>query len=248
MKILVTCKQVPDPDVKVKLNDSGTGINTDGMKFVVNPFDEIANEEALRIIEKNGGEVVVLGIGKKDIQTQIRSCLAMGSNSGIHVATEDVLDSDAVAHIVAKVIEQETPDLVIIGKQAVDDDMGQVAQIVSTLTGMPQACYAAKVEIDGAAAVVEREVDGGIETVKVEFPAIITSDLRLNEPRYASLPNIMKAKRKPIKELTFDALGITPAPKVKLVKMTAPPERKAGVRVPDVDTLVEKLLNEAKVI
>lgn len=248
MKILVTCKQVPDPDVKVKLNADGTGINTDGMKFVVNPFDEIANEEALRITEKNGGDVVVLGIGPKDIQTQIRSCLAMGSTSGVHVVTDAVLDSDVVARVVAKVVEKEKPDLVLIGKQAVDDDAGQVAQLLAALTDMPQACYAAKVQIDGAAAVVDREVDGGIETVKVGFPAIITADLRLNEPRYASLPNIMKAKRKPIEELTLDALGVAAAPKVKLVKMTAPPERKAGQIVPDVDTLVDKLFNEAKVL
>lgn len=248
MKILVTCKQVPDPDIKVKLNSEGTGINTDGMKFVVNPFDEIANEEALRIVEKLKGEVVVLGIGPKEIQTQIRSCLAMGSNSGIHVVTEDTMDSDCVARILAKVIEDEKPDLIIVGKQAVDDDAGQVAQITSTLTGYPQACYACKVEAEEGKATVEREVDGGIETVSVNYPAIITADLRLNEPRYASLPNIMKAKRKPIKSVSLDDLGLSVSPKVKMVKLFAPEERKAGEIVPSVDVLVDKLINEAKII
>ena len=248
MKILVTCKQVPDPDIKVKLNAEGTGINTDGMKFVVNPFDEIANEEALRIIEKGEGEVVVLGIGPKNITTQIRSCLAMGSSRGIHVVTDEALDSDAVARIVQKVVEDEKPDIVLMGKQAVDGDAGQAAQILSALTGYPQACYTCKVEIGDGRARIDREVDGGIETIEVNFPAVISADLRLNEPRYASLPNIMKAKRKPIKELSFDDLGISPAAKVKLIKLTAPPERKAGEIVDSVDTLVDKLVNEAKVI
>ncbi len=251
MKILVTCKQVPDPDIKVKLNADGTGISTDGIKYVVNYFDEIANEEALRLSEKHGDtEVVVLGIGSKDITTQIRSCLAMGSLRGIHVVTDETLDSDAVAHIVAKVIENEKPDLILMGKQATDDDATQAGQIVSALTGYPQACYASKVELNDAkdAATVIREVDGGLETVEVSFPAIVTCDLRLNEPRYASLPNIMKAKRKKIDEFTFDSLGVAPAPKVKVVKLTTPPERKAGMIVDSVDTLVDKLLNEAKVL
>lgn len=249
MKILVTCKQVPDPDIKIKLNDAGDGISTDGMKFVVNPFDEIANEEALRIFEKTKeGEVVVLGIGAKDIATQIRACLAMGSHRGIHVVTKDYLDSDAVARIVAKVVEEEKPDLILMGKQAVDDDAGQAAQILSALTEYPQACYAAKVEMADGKATVEREVDGGIETVEVNLPAIITADLRLNEPRYASLPNIMKAKKKPIKEFSFDDLGVAPEPKVKIVGFTQPPERQAGEIVDSVDTLVDKLVNDKKVI
>ncbi len=251
MKILVMCKQVPDPDIKVKLNADGTGINTDGMKFVVNPFDEIANEEALRIHEKNGGaEVVVLGIGPKDITTQIRSCLAMGSNRGIHVVTDDVIDPDNVARIIQKVMDDEKPDLVLIGKQAVDDDSGQAGQILSALTGYPQACYASEIVLDDGKtkATVTREIDGGLETIDVNFPAIITADLRLNEPRYASLPNIMKAKRKEIKALSLDDLGFTPSPKVKLISLTAPPERQAGVIVKTVDELVDKLINEAKVI
>jgi len=248
MKVLVTCKQVPDPDIKIKLNAAGTGINTDGMKFVVNPFDEIANEEALRITEKQGGEVVVLGIGKADVSTQIRSCLAMGSQRGVHVVTDATLDSDAVARIVQKIVEIEKPDLIILGKQATDDDAAQVGQILSTLTGYAQACYACKVTAEGGKATVEREVDGGIETVEATLPAIVTADLRLNEPRYASLPNIMKAKKKPIDEFTFDKLGIAPTPKVKILSFTAPAERKAGVLVDSVDTLVDKLVNEAKVI
>ena len=249
MKILVTCKQVPDPDIKVKLNAAGDGINTDGMKFVVNPFDEIANEEALRIVEKGGdGEVAVLGIGPKDITTQIRSCLAMGSHRGIHVVTDETLDSDVVANVVRKVVENEKPDLVILGKQAVDDDFCQVGQILSTLTGYPQACYACKIEMGDGKATVEREVDGGIETIDVNLPAIVTADLRLNEPRYASLPNIMKAKRKPIDETSLDELGVAAATKVKVVAYTAPEERKAGEIVDSVETLVDKLVNEAKIV
>lgn len=247
MKILVCAKQVPDPDVRVKLNAQGTDIVKDGIKTVVNPFDEIANEEALRLTEKNGGEVVVLGIGPKDIATQIRSCLAMGSARGLHVVTDAVLDSDAVARLIVKVVEREAPDLVLMGKQAVDDDAGQAAQIVATLLGWPQALYACKVEANGATLTVAREVDGGIETVAVDTPALISADLRLNEPRYASLPNIMKAKKKPLDELTPESLGVVIAPKVKLVALTAPAARKAGARVKSVDELVDKLVNEAKI-
>lgn len=247
MKILVCAKQVPDPDVRVKLNAQGTDIIKDGIKTVVNPFDEIANEEALRLTEKNGGEVVVLGIGPKDIAPQIRSCLAMGSARGLHVVTDALLDSDAVARLIVKVVERETPDLVIMGKQAVDDDAGQAAQIVGTLLGWPQALYACKVEAAGSTLTVSREVDGGIETVAVDAPAVISADLRLNEPRYASLPNIMKAKKKPLDELTPEALGVAIHPKVKVVALTAPAARKAGARVKTVDELVDKLVNEAKI-
>lgn len=248
MKILVTCKQVPDPDIKIKLNAAGDGINTDGMKYVVNPFDAIAAEEAIRIVEKGGGEVVALGIGPKDISTQIRNVLAMGGARGIHIVTDEKLDSDAVARLIQAVVASEKPDLIIMGKQAVDNDAGQAAQILSTIAGLPQACYASKIEVGSGKATVVREVDGGLETVEVSFPAVITADLRLNEPRYPSLPNIMKAKKKEIKELSFGDLGVTPAPKVKVIKLTAPEERKAGGKVKTVDELVDKLINEKKVI
>ena len=228
MKILVCAKQVPDPDVRVKLNAQGTDIVRDGIKTVVNPFDEIANEEALRLVEKHGGEVVVLGIGPKDIVAQIRSCLAMGAARGLHVLTDAALDSDAVARLIVGVVRRETPDLVIMGKQAVDDDSGQAAQIVATLLGWPQALYACKIEANGQTLTVCREVDGGLETIEVEAPALISADLRLNEPRYASLPNIMKAKKKPLDELTPEGLGVVVAPKVKLLALTAPAPRQAG--------------------
>jgi len=248
MKILVTCKQVPDPEIKIKLNADGSGISTDGLKYVVNPFDEIANEEALRIKEKLGGEVVVCGIGAKDIATQIRSCLAMGSDRGIHVVTDEKLDSDSVAGILQKVAEKENPDLIIMGKQAVDDDMAQAAQLLAEKLSYPQAMYASKVEINGNTAVIIREVDGGLETVEVTLPAVVTADLRLNEPRYASLPNIMKAKKKPMDETTPADLGAATTPKVRVVKLMSPEARKAGVVVKTVDELVDKLVNEAKVI
>ncbi|RJO71906.1 MAG: electron transfer flavoprotein subunit beta/FixA family protein [Myxococcales bacterium] len=248
MKILVTCKQVPDPDIKIKINATGDGISTDGMKYVANYFDEIANEEALRITEKGGGEVVVVGIGPKDISQQIRGMLAMGSARAIHVVTDAKPDSDAVARILAKVVEQEKPDLILMGKQATDDDACQAGQILAQILGYPQACYASKVAVDGTKATVVREVDGGLETVEMTSPALITCDLRLNEPRYASLPNIMKAKKKEIKEVAPDALGVSPTPKVKIVKYQTPPERKAGQKVKTVDELVDKLLNEAKVL
>ncbi len=248
MKILITCKQVPDPDIKIKLNSDGTGINTDGLKYVVNPFDEIANEEALRIKEKLGGEVVVCGIGAKDISTQIRSCLAMGSDKGVHVLTDETVDPNTVADILVKVVEKEQPDIILMGKQAVDDDLSQTAQILSAKLAYPQAVYASKIDVEDGKAVVVREVDGGLETVEVALPSVITADLRLNEPRYASLPNIMKAKRKPIDEYSLDDLGIALSCKVKMVKMTAPEERKAGVMVSSVDELVDKLVNEAKVV
>jgi electron transfer flavoprotein beta subunit len=251
VKILVTAKRVTDPDMKIKVKPDGTGIVTDGMNYKVNPFDEIAIEEALRIKEKGGGaEVVVVGIGGKDAALEIRSGLAMGADRGIHVLCEQAVDSSVVAQVLAKVYEKEKPDFVIMGKQAVDDDSNQAAQMLAGCLGLPQACFASKIELgaDAKSAKVTREVDGGLETIEVSFPAVLTADLRLNEPRYASLPGIMKAKKKKIDEIPVAGLGVDTNPRVKFVKMTEPPTRKAGVKVPDVPTLVQKLKEEAKVL
>ena len=251
MKILVTAKRVTDPDMKIKVKPDGTGIVTDGMNYKVNPFDEIAIEEALRIKEKVAGtEVIVLGIGAKEQALEIRSGLAMGADRGIHVLCETAVDSSVIAQIMAKVYDKEKPDFMIMGKQAVDDDSNQAAQMLAGALDVPQACFASKIELAGDAksAKVTREVDGGLETIEVAFPAILTADLRLNEPRYASLPGIMKAKKKKIDELPVASLGVDVTPRDKFEKMTEPASRKAGVKVADVPALMQKLRDEAKVI
>jgi electron transfer flavoprotein beta subunit len=251
VKILVTAKRVTDPDMKIKVKPDGTGIVTDGMNYKVNPFDEIAIEEALRIKEKVAGtEVVVLGLGSKEAATEIRQGLAMGADRGIHILLDTPVDSSVIALLFKKVFETEKPDFVIMGKQAVDDDSNQAAQMLAGYLNLPQACFASKIELaaDGKSAKVTREVDGGLETITVAFPAILTSDLRLNEPRYASLPGIMKAKKKKIDEIPAASLGVDLAPRVKFVKMSEPPARKAGIKVPDVPTLISKLKDEAKVL
>jgi electron transfer flavoprotein beta subunit len=250
VKILVTAKRVPDPEIKLRVAGDGSGYVKDGVKWVVNPFDEIAVEEALRIKEKLGGEVVVVSIGPADAAQQVRQTLAMGADRGVLVKADGDVDSDAAGRAIAKIIDEEKPDLVIMGKQAVDYDSGQATAIVAQLLGWGQAAYASKVEVapDGKTAKVTREVDGGLETVELTLPGLITADLRLNEPRYASLPSIMKAKKKPLKETTFAELGVDAAPKVKSIKVGEPPARKAGALVPDVATLVKKLHEEAKVI
>jgi electron transfer flavoprotein beta subunit len=262
MKLLVTVKRVEDPEMKVKVKADGSGIETDQMKYAMNPFDEIAVEEALRLRDKYQGEVVVVGIGIKDAQAQLRSALAMGADRGVHVVATEPLDPLATATILAKIAAEEKPDLFLLGKQAVDDDMGQVGTILAEKLGWGQASCASKEEsleseaekakqpgivVDGGRAQVTREVDGGLETLSVALPAVVTTDLRLNHPRLASLPNIMKAKKKELKERTLAEFGVT-AGKVALVKMEPPKQRKAGVKVPDVATLVDKLHNEAKVI
>lgn len=248
MKILVTAKRLMDPETKVKLKKDNSGVDTEGVKFVVNPFDENAIEEALRLKEKHGGEVVVVSVGKPEVVEQIRTGLAMGADRGIHVNTPGEVDSDALAHILAKLVEQEKPDLVLMGKQAVDDDAGQAGQLLAEYLGWPQACFASKVEVNGAKATVTREVDGGLETLELSLPAVITADLRLNEPRYASLPGIMKAKKKEVKEVTPEALGVDVTPKVKVINVSVPPARSAGKKVESVQELVQLLKNEAKVI
>ncbi|HEV8320458.1 MAG TPA: electron transfer flavoprotein subunit beta/FixA family protein [Myxococcota bacterium] len=256
MKILVPIKRVIDTEVRVKVRSDGRGVITDGMNWVVNPFDEIAVEESLRIKEKQGGdagsEVVVVSVGPKDAAQQIRSALAMGADRGVLVegADED-LDAGAVAQVLAKVVEREKPDLVVMGKQAPDGDANQVGQMLAELLGWPMATFASKVELQGApasAARVTREVDGGLETIEVDLPAVITADLRLNEPRYASLPGIMKAKKKKIDEAKMADFGVQAKSRQKLLAMAAPPKRKAGAKVADVDDLLNKLRNEAKVI
>jgi electron transfer flavoprotein beta subunit len=248
MKILVTAKRVTDPDMKIKIRKDGSGIDLASMSFKVNPFDEIAIEAALRIKEDKGGEVVVAGIGNQKAQTEIRYGLSMGAERGIHVQTDEYVDSDAVAWILKAIIEKENPDLVIIGKQAVDDDNNQVAQLLAEYLGWGQACFASKIELNGSIARVEREVDGGIEIVEIDLPGIISADLRLNEPRYPALPAIMKAKKKEIKIFTPVELGVNITPKVCIKRMVEPPKRKGGRIVADVNELVRALKDEARVI
>ena len=249
MKILVTVKRVPDPETVIKIAPDGAGIVTDNVKWVVNPFDEIAIEEALRIKEKAGGaDVVLVSIGQKTAQEQLRTGLAMGADRAILVLAEQALEPLAVARVLAKLAENEKPDLVLMGKQAIDDDSNCAGQMLAELLGWPQATFASKVELDGKSAKVTREVDGGLETLGVALPAIVTADLRLNEPRYASLPGIMKARKKELKEIPLADLGVDAAPKTRVVKLETPPKRSGGRKVGSVQELVQVLHNEAKVI
>lgn len=248
MKILVTAKRVTDPDMKIKVKEDGTGIEMSSMSFKVNPFDEIAIEEALRIKEDKGGEVIVVGIGSDKAQTEIRYGLSMGADRGIHVAAGSDLDSDAVARILCKVVETEAPDLVLLGKQAIDVDDNQVAQLLAEYLGWGQACFASKIEINDTTARVEREVDGGTEVIEMDLPGIISADLRLNEPRYPALPAIMKAKKKEIKKMTPADLGVDATPKVVITQLAEPEQRKGGRIVEDVAELIKALREEARVI
>jgi electron transfer flavoprotein beta subunit len=248
MKILVTAKRVTDPDMKIKVKADGTGVEMSSMSFKVNPFDEIAIEEALRIKEDKGGEVIVVGIGDDKAQTEIRYGLSMGADRGIHVTAGSDLDSDAVARILEKVVETESPDIVLLGKQAIDVDDNQVSQLLAEYLGWGQACFASKVGINENTARVEREVDGGIEVVDMDLPGVISADLRLNEPRYPALPAIMKAKKKEIKKMTPSDLGVDPTPKVVITQLAEPEERKGGRIVEDVAELIKALREEARVI
>ena len=249
MKVLVTVKRVTDPDARIKVKADGTGIETEGIEFKLNPFDENAVEEAIKIKEKMGGEVVVLSIGPQEAVNNMRTALAMGADRGILVkATDEQLDSDLTARIIVEMVKKENPDIVIMGKQAVDGDSGQVGQLVAEYMGWPQACFASKVEVEEGSVVVDREVDGGIETLKLQLPALITADLRLNVPRLPTLPNILKAKRKKIEQVELDSLGLDTGLKVETIGFEAPPERKAGIKVKTVEELLDKLHNEAKVI
>jgi electron transfer flavoprotein beta subunit len=249
MKILVPVKRVVDYNVKVRVKTDGTGVETANVKMSMNPFDEIACEEAVRL--KEGGtatEIVVVSIGPSQCQETLRTALAIGADRAILVETAAEAQPLAVAKILKKIVEQESPQLVILGKQAIDDDSNQTGQMLAALLGWPQATFASKVKIAAGAAEVTREVDGGLETIAVKLPAVVTSDLRLNEPRYVTLPNIMKAKKKQLDVLKPEALGVDVAPRLKTLKVAEPPKRKGGALVKSVDELVDKLRNEAKAI
>jgi electron transfer flavoprotein beta subunit len=249
MKVLVPVKRVVDYNVKIRVKSDGTGVELANVKMSMNPFDEIAVEEALRLKEAGKAtEVVVVSIGPAQASETIRTGLAMGADRGILVKAEGTVEPLAVAKILKAVAEEEQPGLIILGKQAIDDDSNQTGQMLAALLGWSQATFASKLEVDGSDFKVTREVDGGLQTVKVKGPAIVTTDLRLNEPRYASLPNIMKAKKKPIAEKTADAYGVDLTPRIEILKTSEPPGRKAGVKVKDVAELVSKLKNEAGVL
>ena len=248
MKILVPIKRVPDPATTIRVLPDGSGIATDNVKWVINPFDEIAIEEALRIKEKQGGEVVLVTIGQSTWQEQLRTGLAMGADRAILAKSDGYLDPLSLARILAKITGDEQADLVLLGKQAIDDDSNQVGQMLAEMLGWPQATFASKVEFADKKVTVTREVDGGLETIAFNLPAVVTTDLRLNEPRYASLPGIMKARKKELKEVPAESLGLDLAPKLKIKSLTAPPKRQAGKKVGSVAELVGVLHTEAKVI
>jgi electron transfer flavoprotein beta subunit len=248
VKILVPIKRVPDPATTIRVLPDGSGIATDNVKWVINPFDEIAIEEALRIKEKLSGEVVLVTVGQSTWQEQLRTGLAMGTDRAILVKHDGALDSLAIARILAKVINDEKPELVLLGKQAIDDDSNQVGQMLAEMLGWPQATFASKVEFADQKVTVTREVDGGLEAIAFNLPAVITTDLRLNEPRYASLPGIMKARKKELKEVPAASLGVDLSSKLKVKTLAAPPKRQAGKKVGSVQELVQVLHSEAKVI
>ena len=249
MKILVAVKRVIDYNVQIRVKSDSTGVETENVKMSMNPPDENAVEEALRIKESGKAEeVIAISIGEEKAQETIRTALAMGADRGIHVkATHDV-EPLAVAKILQKIVEKEKPQIVLLGKQAIDDDSNQTGQMLSALLGWAQGTFASKIELEASAAIITREIDEGLEKVKLSFPIVATCDLRLNEPRYASLPNIMKAKKKLIDNYTSDELGIDVSPRVRQLKVTEPPKREKGVMVADVAELVQKLKHEAKVI
>ena len=249
MKLLVPVKRVVDYNVKVRVKADGTGVETANVKMSMNPFDEIAVEEAVRLKEKGvATEIIAVSAGPAVAQEQIRTALAMGADRGILVEHDGVLEPLAVAKILKAIIAKEAPDLVILGKQAIDDDMNATGQMLAALMGWPQGTFASKVEIADGTLNITREVDGGLEKLALKLPAIITTDLRLNEPRYASLPNIMKARKKPVDTVKPADLGVDPTPRLTVVKVEEPPKRQAGKKVGSVQELVEKLRNEAKVI
>lgn len=246
MKILTTVKRVTDPDMKIKIKPDGSGVVTEGVEYKMNSFDEYGVEESIRVKEEHGGEVVVVSVGEDASTKEIRTALAMGADRGVLVETDADLDSDAVARLIAEVVKKEAPDIILMGKQAVDSDRNQAGQMLAAYLGWPQATFAFELDIDGGWATVGREVDGGTSTKRVKLPAIVTADLRLNEARYASLPGIIKAKRKKIERFTPEDLGVDITPKVNVLNYEAPPEREAGQIVEDVDELITKLREEAK--
>ena len=249
MKILVPVKRVVDYNVKVRVKNDNSGVELENVKMSMNPFDEIAVEEALRLKEKGiANEVVAISIGASQVQETIRNALAMGADSGIFVESNDNLEPLNVAKIISSIAKKENIDLMILGKQAIDDDMNATGQMIAALLDWPQATFASKVEISGKIAKVSREVDGGIENIEISLPAVISTDLRLNEPRYASLPNIMKAKKKPISEIKIEDLNIEIKKHLSILKVEEPAKRQSGIMLKTVDELVDKLKNEAKVI
>lgn len=249
MKVLVTAKRVVDYNVNIRVLSDNSGVDLNNVKMSVNPFDEIAIEEAVRLKEAGTAtEVVVVSVGPSACQEQIRTALALGADRGILVETDEALQPLGIAKVLAALVEKEEPGLVITGKQAIDGDNIQTGQMLAALAGLAQATFASEIVLGDGTATVTREVDGGLETLTVKLPAIVTTDLRLNEPRYASLPNIMKAKKKPVDTYTPADLGVDVTPRVKTLKVTPPAERKAGIIVETVEELVDKLKNEAKVI
>ncbi|MDE2088226.1 MAG: electron transfer flavoprotein subunit beta/FixA family protein [Xanthomonadaceae bacterium] len=249
MKILVPVKRVVDYNVKVRVKSDGSGVDIANVKMSMNPFDEIAVEEAVRLKEAGvATEVIAVSCGATQCQETLRTALAIGADRAILVESGEELQPLAVAKLLKALVDKEQPQLVILGKQAIDDDSNQTGQMLAALAGLPQATFASKVVVADGQAQVTREVDGGLETLALNLPAVVTTDLRLNEPRYVTLPNIMKAKKKPLETLTADELGVDPAPRIKTLKVTDPPARKAGIKVADVAALVDKLKNEAKVV
>ena len=249
MKILVAVKRVIDYNVQIRVKEDGTGIVTDNVKMSTNPPDDNAIEEAVKIKEAGKAtEVVAITIGEEKTQETVRKALAVGVDRGIHVKADGIIEPLAVAKILKKIVDKEKPDLVFMGKQAIDDDCNQTGQMLSALLNWPQATFASKIEIKDKFLEVVREVDEGLETIEVNVPAVVTCDLRLNEPRYASLPNIMKAKKKPIEQLNASDLGVDIKSRIEQIKVEKPPKRKSGIKVANVAELVQKLKNEAKVI
>ena len=249
MKALVAVKRVVDYNVKVRVKSDQTGVDTANVKMSMNPFDEIAVEEAVRLKEKGVvTEVIAVSCGDAKAQETLRTAMAIGADRGILVETSEELQPLAVAKLLKALVDKEQPQLIILGKQAIDDDANQTGQMLAALADLPQATFASKVEIEGDKAKVTREVDGGLETIAISLPAVVTTDLRLNEPRYVTLPNIMKAKKKQLDVVKPEDLGVDVKPRLKTLKVTEPPKRGAGIKVPDVATLVDKLKNEVKVI
>ncbi|MBP8861726.1 MAG: electron transfer flavoprotein subunit beta/FixA family protein [Ottowia sp.] len=249
MKALVAVKRVVDYNVKVRVKSDQTGVDIANVKMSMNPFDEIAVEEAVRLKEKGVvSEIIAVSCGDAKAQETLRTAMAIGADRGILVETSEELQPLAVAKLLKALVDKEQPQLIILGKQAIDDDANQTGQMLAALADLPQATFASKVEIEGDKAKVTREVDGGLETIAISLPAVVTTDLRLNEPRYVTLPNIMKAKKKQLDVVKPEDLGVDVKPRLKTLKVTEPPKRGAGIKVPDVATLVDKLKNEAKVI
>ena len=249
MKLLVTVKRVIDYNVQIRVKADGSGVEKDNVKMSMNPPDENAVEEALRIKEDGkANEIIILSIGNDKAQETIRTALAMGADRGIHIKTDNDLEPLAISKIISKVAEEEKPSIILMGKQAIDDDCNQTGQMTSALLNWPQATFASKIEIGGQNAIVTREIDEGLERIKVSIPFVASCDLRLNEPRYASLPNIMKAKKKPIDTIDASSLGINIEPRIEQIKVEEPPVRQKGIMVSDVVELVQKLKHEAKVI